>query len=92
MARPPCTLDGGEVNLKKLAFKNGNPSVVTVEMTIKEAAFLAKTLGKQNGLMKQEIYPGYEDEEHTAYDCLVGDVFNRYWDSGVDGYVRGDDE
>ena len=26
------------------------------------------------------------------YNALVGDVFNRYWDAGVDGYLRGEDD
>lgn len=51
------------------------PSHVEVRMTIEEALWIAKVAGKQRG-----------DSPHVSiFDCLVGDVFNRYWDNGPTG-------
>ena len=55
------------------------PSTVTVEMDIREAALMAKLFGQMRPT---------ESQGATAYDCLVGDVFNRYWDDGVDEALR----
>ena len=50
------------------------PETVTVKMTVKEALWLAIVAGEQRGV-----------SPHSGiYNCLTGDVFNRYWDDGVD--------
>lgn len=51
-----------------------NPSSLTVEITIEEAIWMAILSGSQRG-----ISPHF-----GIFDCLTGDVFNRYWDDGVD--------
>lgn len=57
------------------------PSEITVTMTRDEAAAIARVFGGftdndlfVRGLPKTEIY-----------DALTGDVFNRYWEAGLDG-------
>lgn len=55
------------------------PSTVTVEMGVREAALIAKLFGRMRHA---------ESQGATAYECLVGDVFDRYWDDGVDEAMR----
>lgn len=54
------------------------PCEVVVTMTIKEALWIALVAGKQRG-----VSPHWD-----VYCALVGDVFNRYWDDGIDGAQR----
>lgn len=54
------------------------PAKVTVTMGIEEAIWIAKTAGKQRG----------SSPHSSIYDALVGDVFNRYWECGVDDACR----
>lgn len=54
------------------------PATVTVEMTVEEAMWAAQLSGKQRG----------ESPHNGVFDCLIGDVFNRYWDDGIDGALR----
>ena len=68
------------MRLKGLTFTTDNedegaiPKTVTVEMTVQEALWIARVSGKQRG----------ESPHSGIFDCLIGDVFNRYWDDGVD--------
>ena len=66
-------------NIKFIQGREGaDPSAITVTMTIEEAIWIAEIAGKQRG-----------DSPHLGiYDCLVGDLFNRYWDGGVDDAIR----
>ena len=66
------------MNLKQLTFQSTEngcvPEKVTVEMTVEEALWIAKVSGKQRG----------ESPHRGIFSCLTNDVFNRYWDDGVD--------
>ena len=66
------------MKLKELTFSEDNvgdavPSTITVEMTVEEALWIAKVAGKTRG------------GGGSIYNCLVDDVFNRYWDDGANG-------
>jgi len=67
------------MELNNISFVEGKgealPSKITVTMTLDEAIWIAKIAGKQNGTSPHD----------GIYHCLVGDVFNRYWDEGVKG-------
>jgi hypothetical protein len=65
------------------------PSLITVEMTATEAAYLAVVVGKSTHLDREEVMPGGGDAGSEVFDCLTGDVFNRYYDDGVQDYLRG---
>lgn len=54
------------------------PSKITVDMDIKEAIWIASVAGKCRGASPHS----------RIYDCLVGDLINRYWDDGVDDARR----
>lgn len=75
------------MKLEKLTFVEGEegviPETVTVTMNIREAVNIAKVFGKFSG--ESRIKDGlFEDE---IYDCLVSDVFNRYWEDGYEGAI-----
>ena len=69
------------MKVKKMSFIGGEdgaePNSITVSMTITEAAWIAKVAGEQRG-----------ESPHVAiYATLIGDVFNRYWDDGLDDFL-----
>jgi hypothetical protein len=70
------------MKLNSLTFVDGDdgaePDTVTVTMTIFEAAVIASLFGKLNSYANDKIALDYD-----IYGCLVGDVFNRYWDDGL---------
>lgn len=66
---------------------DGDLLSVTVKMTAAEAALIARMVGKLNTPMANEIVPGIGENYHGPYDVLVGEVFNRIYDSGVDEYI-----
>ncbi len=57
------------------------PSEITVTMSLAEAYAIAKVFG---GFSDVE-YDKRELPVTDIYGPLTGDVFNRYWDDGVDG-------
>lgn len=65
------------MKIKKIKFKQGengaNPSTITATLSVEEAILLAHLLGGQA-----------DSELDEMYYTLIGDVFNRYWDGGVD--------
>lgn len=70
------------MKVKAMSFIGGEegaePNSVTVSMTISEAAWIAKVAGQQRG----------ESPHSSIYSALIGDVFNRYWEDGVDEFMR----
>lgn len=70
--------------LRALQFDEvGLPKQVDVSMTIEEAMAIAALFGKLNGKAHTKLGVPNSD----VYDCLVGDVINRYWDGGYDEIV-----
>ena len=62
------------MNLINIAFnEDENIDKITVSMTLKEAAWIARIAGKCNDNTK----------EGDIYHCLVGTVFNRFYEDGV---------
>lgn len=50
------------------------PDTITVSMSTEEALWIALIAGKQRG----------SSPHNGIYSCLTGNVFNRYWEDGVD--------
>ena len=69
------------MKIKSIEFNDESmPKNVTVEMTIKEAAWIAMVAGKT-----------YGDGEHSnIYDALCCRVFNAYWEDGITDAVDAD--
>lgn len=73
------------MKLESMTFRDGPdgdriPATVTVVMTVEEAAFFATVSGMLRDCDKPDNF--------SAYDCLAEDVFDRYWDNGVDGAMK----
>jgi hypothetical protein len=80
------------MKIKGIKFgKKGLPSKVNVEMTVEEAAYLARVTGKQSGITAEEHMPGGREVNSAVYNYLVADVFNPYWEAGVEEYIRSRD-
>ena len=67
---------------------NELPETVTVEMTIGEAAFIAKVCGglSRNTAIEQHGPIGAHHDD--IYDSLTGGLFNRFWEDGIDDALR----
>ena len=67
------------MQIEKIEFTQGEegayPERITAVMTVEEAMFMAQVVGKTRG-----GHPA----PHGIYQALIGDVFNRYWEDGVD--------
>lgn len=68
------------MELQGIELKDGEPHTVTVQMSVEEAAWIAVRAGAATD--------DRTDASETVYDCLAGDLFNRFWPDGVDGYLR----
>lgn len=72
------------MRLEEIDFQPGEegaiPAHVTVRMTVQEAAWIGKLVGRLKAHQKPKNF--------DVFGCLIGDVFNRYWDDGVDGAMR----
>lgn len=68
------------MNLKSMTFTSdeegaATPATVSVEMSIEEALWVASVASKQRGA----------SPHNGIYSCLVGNVFNCYWEDGLEG-------
>lgn len=64
------------------------PETITAELTAREAAFLAKLTGRMSHSDAEAAVPGFSAESSRVHACLVGDLFNRYYEDGVDDALR----
>jgi hypothetical protein len=76
------------MEIDSIQFEQGEegaiPSVITVSMTLAEAVAITKVFGSFNDAERKKR--GIPETE--IYSALCGDVFNRYWEDGVDGAAR----
>lgn len=68
------------MRITRIDLENGRPVRVAAELSADEAAHLTRLTGKQS-----------DDLSADVYDCLTGELFNRFYGDGVDGYLRGDE-
>ncbi|WP_396902739.1 hypothetical protein [Mycolicibacterium sp.] len=64
------------------------PQTITAELTAREAAFLAKLTGRMSHSDAEAVVPGFSAESGRVYSALAGEVFNRYYEDGVDDALR----
>lgn len=69
------------MELQNIELKDGEPHSVTVKMTIEEAGWTALTANDADATDKIS---------GDIYRCLIQDLFNRFWDDGLDGYINGE--
>lgn len=67
---------------------DANPDLITVAMTRDEAILIAQVLGHMKGTVQEAVFVGGDEVGSDIYGCLVGDVFNRYWEDGVTDALR----
>lgn len=76
------------MKLKSIQFDDdSNPSLVLVEMTTAEAAYIARITGRHSPNSANEIMPGGAVLNSSIGDALVGDLFNRFYEDGYDEYI-----
>ncbi len=77
------------MRLNNVAFaeeENGaTPALITVTMDVREAAAIAYVFGGMNGYALKRLRLG----DSSIYECLTGDVFNRYWGDGIKALLPG---
>ena len=80
-----------EIKYKKRALSGEIPDSITVVLSIKETAYLAKMLGELTSNDSNKIMPGGSELNSPLYRGLSV-VFNMNWENGLYGYLRGDTE
>lgn len=61
------------------------PQSVTVELSLREALFIGLAIGVNNDASAENILGGGTEECSSIYLGLTGGLFNRFWDSGIEG-------
>ena len=74
-------------SIKSIEFDDDDElEFVTVRMSAEEAAFIAKFTGRQSDATAEEVMSGGRPACNHLYAALVGKVFNRLYDGGVDDW------
>jgi hypothetical protein len=74
------------MKIKQIIFDDEEmPATVIAEMTIREAVFIASMIGRMTDADASEITPDGAAVHYGIWTALTGNVFNAYWDSGLDG-------
>lgn len=68
------------MQLLNIELKDGFPVQIVVSMSVDEAARVARSAGSASPST---------NEDAELYNCLAGELFNRYWDEGLAGYGDG---
>jgi hypothetical protein len=65
------------------------PATVTVEMTVQEAAIVARLTGSLSPVAVTAGLgdPTWVNASAEVFNCLSGELFNRFWDGGVDDVI-----
>ena len=71
--------------------KNGKPTHVKVELTIREAGYLAILTGQHSDYSANACWSNHAGENYDIYSELTDKFFNRFWEDGVNGWDRGDE-
>lgn len=76
------------MKIKTIELADGLPSEITVVMTEREAALIARLIGPTTATERNKIQHDGGAVGNNVYAALTGGVFNRFYDSGVDGVLR----
>ena len=80
------------MKITSIDLEDRNPTRVRAELTIEELAFIAKFTGGMNFEKAEAVINDGYTASNALYEATIGDVFNRFWDNGLQGYLDGDDE
>lgn len=78
------------MDILNLTFKDSRPDIVSIELTVEQAAHITKLLGKISPASAES--PASYEAQSNLYHLFTGCLFNRYWDDGINGYLRGENE
>lgn len=68
--------------------EDGEPTAVLVAMSVKEAALIARMTGQHSpSTMTDALGYGWFEVSSSIFDGLTGELFNRFWDAGVDEVI-----
>lgn len=76
------------MEVTRIDLAGGKPTGVQVNMSIVEAMYLARLTGTQNGDSNNKVFPGGDVPGSAVYGALIAEVFNLFWEDGVDEAVR----
>jgi hypothetical protein len=71
---------------------DGRPDLITAKLTRAELLYIGLTIGGHSGEASEKIMQGGSHIATDLYQSITGDLFNRYYDDGIDGAARGDNE
>lgn len=66
----------------------GLPENIVVRVSRAEAAYIALLVGRQTGETSGAVMPGGAALNSSVYEALAGDVFNRFYENGVEDAAR----
>lgn len=79
------------MHISNIEMSNGSPTGAKVDLSLDELVAIAKVFGRFSPHKAEESGLEYSVTSEI-YGCLVGELFNRFWDAGVDGVgVSSDD-
>lgn len=72
------------MEIKQISLEAGQPVKALVEMDFQVLVYLAVFTGAQSPKTAEEILPGVGGYANSViYECLSGELFNRFFDGGV---------
>jgi hypothetical protein len=63
---------------------DGDPRKVCLVLTAEEALFLTRLSGAQFGATANEVLTNGGEINEEVYDCLTGNLWNRFYSGGAD--------
>ena len=80
------------MKITNISLEDGKPELITAQLTRDELIYIGLTIGKDAPNDANQRMPGGSAICSEIYACITGELFNRYWEDGIDGAARGDDE
>lgn len=78
------------MQILNISLENDLPTEAAVVMTRDEMIYLATLLGRSTPAEDDVIMANGAQLSSEIYHTLAGSLFNRFWESGIDGARRGD--
>ncbi|MGI5216225.1 hypothetical protein [Nocardia sp. CA-290969] len=60
----------------------------TVTLTRAELQIIAVLIGRRSDTKIEEVLPGHGHAADELYNGLIGGIFNRFWEDGLDDALR----
>ena len=78
------------MQILNISLEDDLPTEAAVIMTRDEMIYLATVTGRSSGSQADEVMTDGCRLNIEIHSTLVGSLFNRFWEDGVDGARRGD--